>query len=341
MPLLAGLVVLWSLLRLSTLVPGPVSTALLFCWGGGLLITRTFSAPSWTLLSVALWAAVRGDWPGAAVALFLGLTLRDTRNIAPVELALVATAAVLGIWGVVFSLHASRSGPTEAMRFVGAIGDPNDLAQVAILGLLPPLVRLHRMHGRWRALSLLVLALGTWAVLASHSRAGVVVLALLLMMFASRWWRSDRRLAVVSLVMLIAGLALVPPRYWWRLFRLLGGQDLGLRPQIMAAGWDMFLQSPWLGVGAGNFEGYAGGLAPHNILLEVLAERGLLLFVPTLVFLGLVGRAAWLGRHRAPALALLAPVAILLALTGPMDARVLTICLALTATAAPPAPRGV
>ena len=341
LPLLAGAVVFWSLLRLSTLVPLPVSAVLLFMWGGALLMTRSLAAPSWTVLSVALWAAARGDWPGAAAALFLGLTLRDSQNIVPVELAMVASTATLGVWGIVFSLGAPTSGSTAAMRFVGPIGDPNDLAQVAILGLLPVLVRIHRTHGRWRAASLLVLAIGTWAVLASHSRAGMVLLALLLVMFASRWWRSDRKLAVASLLMLIGGLALVPPRYWWRLFRLLDGQDLGLRPQIMGAGWDMFLQSPWFGVGAGNFEAFARGLAPHNILLEVLAEGGLLLFIPTLALLVLVFRAAWLGRHRAPALALLAPVATLLALTGPMDGRVLIICLALTATAAPPPTRRV
>ncbi|MDP1657973.1 MAG: Wzy polymerase domain-containing protein [Methylotenera sp.] len=89
-----------------------------------------------------------------------------------------------------------------------------------------------------------------------------------------------------------------------RLFEAINHADgLGLRWQIWLESWRMFLQSPWLGIGAGqtawqsflllNTSGTAGSVGvfehAHNLLLHLLTEMGIA--APLLVIVGIV---AWI-----------------------------------------------
>jgi len=104
--------------------------------------------------------------------------------------------------------------------------------------------------------------------------------------------------AIVQSILHFTGIGALPTE---RLFEAISHADgFDLRWQIWHESWRMFLQSPWLGVGAGqtawqsflllNTSGTAGVFAhAHNLLLHLLTEMGIA--APLLVIIGLL---AWI-----------------------------------------------
>jgi O-antigen ligase len=166
------------------------------------------------------------------------------------------------------------------------------------------------------------LVLGLWLFVFLHIlsvRSGLagVYLALGVLLLVQVFSSRKKGLAVLALF----GLLLLPVLAWrllpsvqtrvgymlydWEKFR--EGTDSGYadsgRFASWQTGWDIFLESPWVGVGSGNLRaavakkhpGVAEPLMPHNQWLTILAANGLLgllAFLPA-IFLPLFYRSAW------------------------------------------------
>ena len=199
--------------------------------------------------------------------------------------------------------HAQIYGDVFEPRVAGPLGDPNFFAQV-LLPLVPLALALarERMHPPARALALLAAAVLVGGILVTYSRGAVVALVVVaaLMPLALRL-RKRQVLAIGAL--LLAGMLLLPglPSRLATLRQVLpGGEDV-LRPDssfqkrrlVTRTAWQMFLEHPALGVGPGNYAARFAEVAPrvgstareydepgepqypHNLLLEVAAETGL------------------------------------------------------------------
>jgi O-antigen ligase len=75
--------------------------------------------------------------------------------------------------------------------------------------------------------------------------------------------------------------------------------SLAERSELLARGWHLFLEHPWLGIGPGQFFHYpptpGGHLThPHNTLLGLLAEQGILGVAAFALFFVHLIRRNWL-----------------------------------------------
>lgn len=342
-PTLAALALVWSLVRLSAwfpaypsaLVPLSVSACLLAVWAGTVLAARRAPAITPVLLALLLFLVLRGALVDALVVVLLVGSIREAPDARALELALMLSAVALGVLAAVFLATREPTAYTAMLRFRGPPGDPNDTAQVALLGLTPALFALHGGPRRRWIPTLAALALGALAVVATQSRAASAIAALLVVAAAVVHYRHGARATATTLIGACAlAAALAPRRFWFRAWRLVTGEDVGHRPELARIGWAMFRESPLLGAGTGTFPDHAGGLTAHNLAVEVLAEGGVLLAIVFALLVVLSVRAAVRAWRTHPTLALLGPLALLLACTGPMDSRVLAICLGVTVVAA-------
>jgi O-antigen ligase len=209
-----------------------------------------------------------------------------------------------GYLGLARIKYAHIYGTVFEPRIAGPLGDPNFFAQ-ALLILVPLALLLAAEERRplARVAALGAGALATAATILTYSRGGAVALAcvLVLCLLATRL---RLRHAALCLALLLALAAIVPAGFARRLetfAEFLPGQDEALRPDssfeqrrlLTRVAWEMFLDHPLLGVGAGNytlyFDEYAQevgsvsreyeGLGelhyPHNLYLEIAAETGL------------------------------------------------------------------
>jgi len=171
----------------------------------------------------------------------------------------------------------------------------------------------------------LPLSVGTLAIVASQSRAGVTLWGICLVWTAlSAARRRPKRMVWLGALLLLA-VWLLSDRFWFRFQRLLSGDDLGQRLELAKIGWQLFLEHPWLGVGNGQFAVHSGGLVAHNLFVEVFAEGGVLLGGVFLLLVALLLRSIVRVASTAPQWAAVSLLTILLSLTGYMDERVLTI----------------
>jgi O-antigen ligase len=187
----------------------------------------------------------------------------------------------------------------HSQRLAGPIGDPNFYALILLVTVPLGLALL-----RTRLPSLLRLgvaaAVATTAatVLLTYSRGGAVVLGLGCLVCAMRW--HVRGLHVGVLAVALGGMiAMLPNSVWDRLGTVLRpfqdthevGQvidtSVEMRLGAQRVALEMFLDNPFVGVGAGNYpplyQAYSERLGvtavasefyPHNLYLQVLAETG-------------------------------------------------------------------
>jgi putative inorganic carbon (hco3(-)) transporter len=269
--------------------------------------------------------------------------IADSRILKACGLALVLTAGVLSLLSVSqyttgtfmsnyggFATASVRQivNNINLYRIGGPIGDPNFYALILLvtvpLGLALLRTSLHTLMRAALACSV-VLTIGT--VLLTYSRGGTLVLAL-----GCLAWLVRCRIRAPLLAALVAALpvvfVLLPISVWERIGTVLRPfEDTGeigqvvdtsveLRLGAQRVALEMFLDSPLLGVGAGNYPllypdysrnlgvvAVASEFYPHNLYLQVAGETGtlgLLTFLPAvvgpLVGLELVRRRA----HRLP-----------------------------------------
>ena len=250
---------------------------------------------------------------------------RDRRTASWLLAALMVAGAVEASFGMV--QVATGSGPAGfeiegSLRAFGHFEQPNPFAGYLATGL--PLAAMLLVcpdsSARLRWLALAATGLVGLGVGLSQSRGawlGLACAAIVLLIVWSPW---TRRLLVPVSLAAVAGTALaltglLPPSLFDRLaqaieyFGVFDVRTVELTPQNFAvvermahwqAGWYMFLDHQWLGVGAGNYpEAYGdyhinGWIDPlghaHNIYLNMLAELGVVGGGLLLVILGLAFR---------------------------------------------------
>jgi hypothetical protein len=173
----------------------------------------------------------------------------------------------------------------------------------------------HRRKSRRWMLFIAGAALPLACIFINTSKAGVVLLFLGLTTWlgtsAMRKGFFQKMAVAVSLIMVIATLLVISGGGVGK--RLQSGEftKTGARSMLVAETLKMVIQSPWLGVGLGNFESVfplvtefheprARFIHPENDLLWLLAEGGLLTVLPGLLLLLWVFRSSgpWFGKKR-------------------------------------------
>jgi putative inorganic carbon (HCO3(-)) transporter len=199
-------------------------------------------------------------------------------------------------------------GSLHAQRLAGPIGDPNFYALILLVTVPLGLALLRtQLPGLLRCGLALAVAGTAATVLLTYSRGGALVLGLGCLVCMARWRVSGLH-AVLVVAAVGASMAIMPNAVWDRLGTVLRPfQDLHevgqvvdtsveLRLGAQRVALEMFLDNPFVGVGAGNYPplypaysqqlgvtAVASEFYPHNLYLQVLAETGavgLLAFLP-------------------------------------------------------------
>jgi O-antigen ligase len=350
-------ITLWALGFAIWLPTPPLLTFASLClailvWGFVLAGATNISVPARSrsallaLLSVlAILVALAARWrpeqaailAAAAGVLALGALNADARWLYAL-LAALALGALLNVPISVLQVTVPELAlpgigpPSLHGRAGGNLGQPNQLASLALLGMLALMALRQRVCVRNSWMMLVSTALGLCLAL-TQSRTGLLSLGLLLVWVAidRRLTRPMRWMPVAALIGCLAGLAwltLMPQQHGDSAAAL--QHHLGLSGDVSASRFAIWSNSvelirahPWTGVGWGNFSA-AWSLTPfpdrrpipldnaHNLPLHLMVELGIPL---ALVLLGTLAWALW--RVRA-------------ALTrGPQDQQQVARCLAM------------
>jgi O-antigen ligase len=194
--------------------------------------------------------------------------------------------------GEYYHLNYNLGNLNRAQGVNSIVGGPNELAG-ALLALLPLLIALLSNTRSWLARLLLIIcgAVSLVAIALTGSRIAIVGLLAIAVFYT---FQSKHRIRTVLAIIFI-GCSLwiwMPPQYRQRYLTVeeyAAGAKLDdsneLRLKVWTAGREIFLQRPILGVGAGQFPiGYgliflrgrhAGWMQPHNLLIQVACELGM------------------------------------------------------------------
>ncbi len=229
-----------------------------------------------------------------AILPIVGITVASIQHLGDLERLFRATALMVASTAGLVVLGIGVTGQTR-LSLVGSY-DPNDLALVLATCLPFCIWCLRDRHILWRAIGLVGLLGGLYAVVKTGSRGGFVAVAVqfLVLMVVSRqalpmWLRLS---ALPALVLVVA---VAPGAYRERLQSLTSlssdynATELSGRQAIWTRGATYFVKRPLTGIGAGQFsvaegrwgeeQGYKRGWAwsaPHSMYVEAAAELGIL-----------------------------------------------------------------
>jgi len=275
--------------------PVPDLAVWLLLFAGWLALQAALRPPAYAQLPIAgvayVLLAAQLAWLGHALAGRFGAQ-RVVDILAWAILAGALANAAIGIlqfYGVarfLSSFIATTSGP----RIVGHVGQANLFAGYLALGqaALLYLVARDLLRGTWWWGAAALLALSSAC---TQSRSAILfslwicALAFSLYHRGPPWPRLARQAAILTLATLVV-MALIRVSALDRLSAVAGEPRFAL----WALAWRLFAESPWLGVGWGEFAGaaFAAGLpallathevvwtSAHNIILQLLAETGLI-----------------------------------------------------------------
>lgn len=276
------------------------------------LAVLAFSAVGARDMSLSL-AKMDGTLRAVVVMLAAVLVIRTPRRL---ELALrgiatatlvvatascvqAATGAYEATFGGLARAEFAALDQESGWRLGGPVGDPNFFAQMLAVGAIVSIALVVFERGAWRLVALAATATGTVALLLTYSRGGLLAVALAASILAVRLlaWRAV--LAGIVVAGLILGAA--PSALMGRIStaastapKALAGEpvaDTAINGRASEAivGFEQFSDHWLLGVGAGNYEAryldYARSVgldlrgeerSAHNLVLEVLAETGIL-----------------------------------------------------------------
>ena len=201
-------------------------------------------------------------------------------------------------------------GEVREPRIAGPLSDPNFYAQI-LVSLVPLAIARVFDERRFTLKLVAAYALGaiTLAAVFTYSRGGALALGLVLILSLVR--RLARFRYLIAALLVVAPLSLaIPAEYTGRLVTLrqmvpgtstedFSKLDTSFRQRSLmtTAAWEMFLDRPLLGVGAGNYtlyfqdysrdvgttlrsyEKFGGPYFPHSTFAEILAETGIPGFV--------------------------------------------------------------
>jgi O-antigen ligase len=205
---------------------------------------------------------------------------------------------IAGMVAALVTIHEVILNP-DIRRIEGSLGNPNNTAAIFCM-LLPFSTVLMQQKNRWRAImySALVVSLLLTAVFVTASRGALLSLTAIAST-ALLLFKLKGKIVTISLVLFSALILFVLVDNFQRLNRfdeivrsdnVLEVRSVQQRLEITAIGLQLFLENPIWGVGAGSFRsetkdmeteslGYLyGGIAPHNMYTQILAELGIIGF---------------------------------------------------------------
>jgi O-antigen ligase len=283
------------------------------------------------VVASGLWAASTSGWVFAMGQVGLALAYFAVHALLIDHPSQVEGLLKVYVVGAVFAAGYGFAQAAADLRAEGLQGDANIYAlyQVAAVPALLALVK--ATHGWQRALWALTAIPILYSVVASQSRGALLALIATAIVLAIM---SPRRrlllpLGAVAALVIFTVAPYIDDRYAPE--RVSADRASG-RIDIWFSAWQLFLDHPFTGIGAGNFVGRSidlltttpgvelvkshlltgRGIEVHNIYLESLAERGIFGLL-TLVVLLLTALAALLiaaQRFRTPAVEALAPMMV-------------------------------
>jgi putative inorganic carbon (hco3(-)) transporter len=222
--------------------------------------------------------------PSVVVFFFIVANVTTVRRLKILMLTIVTSGLVVvvealcgyyaGFQGRTFIIYQALAsdrgvwGQFERIRGAGFLGDPNDFAQFLLIALPITFISWRAGHFVPNLRSVIVPAgLLLWAIFLTHSRGGLIALALLALVSIRK--RLGTTLSVV--VIALASLAMIALNFTGgRLISAGAGAD---RLWLWSSGLEMFKSAPLFGVGFGKFSDHAE-LTAHNSFILCLAELG-------------------------------------------------------------------
>jgi len=144
-----------------------------------------------------------------------------------------------------------------------------------------------RTLARLFAAGVTLLMLGT--ILFAKSRGGFLALAVTGVLIVIQAGRLRPGLAIAILAGALVAVPILPQSVWTRVSSIVNPEDddtgsRGARVTLLQDGWNAFIEHPFTGVGAGQFQNYNPPdrqelwRETHNVELQVLSELGLIGF---------------------------------------------------------------
>lgn len=284
------------------LTPVVVSTLLLTMW----LLVRLGPSPDPTYGSSKLQLFVSVN----VTLLIAGILIGSRRDRFDLYVLVRLVMAILSSLALIRGLLSGQTGSVGGRFSVTANDSPIGLGRDSARGLLFAVFILLVSRVPWmRVLAFASMPLVAVALLAAGSRGPLVglVVALAVLLLLSVQEPSARR----RVLLVISGLALavifvpqlVPGQNIGRALSIFSGTSEGVstngRSELWSHAWELFNAHPLVGVGTGGFGFFEPvELYPHNILLEVGAELGIVgvvLVLGTVIASSVQLRRAWAG----------------------------------------------
>ena len=262
-------------------------------------------APLAAFAAVMVATAPFSIWPSGALSTFTDLFLKVvlvfmllTHSLSSPRLLrrftwlIVVAMAYIAARGWID--YATGNNLLQGDRLQGALpglmGNSNDLA-MNMVTFLPFVAFAALTRGktmpRLFAAGVTLLMLGT--IVLTKSRAGFLALAVTGLLIVLQAGRLRPRLAAVLVVVALVVPPIMPQAFWTRVSSIVNAEDdeTGSREArlvLFEEGWAAFLDHPFTGVGAGQFQNYNPPerhelwRETHNVPLQVLSELGLIGF---------------------------------------------------------------
>jgi O-antigen ligase len=268
-------------------------------------------------------------WPGGSLKVFSDVyvkvilifalmmsTLTSPKRLGQMTWLMIVASGYIALRGV-FD-YARGVNLVEGNRLGGAVGgmfgNPNDLALNLVTFLAPTLLiilRERRTLPRLFACGIAAVMLA--AIVFTKSRSGF--LGLMAMTLVVLYYTVKLKPGIVFAMMLagVIALPMAPQSFWDRMGSITNEEtdetgSRSARIRLMEQGFDVFIENPITGIGAGQFKNYDGPAmverwrVTHNVWLEVAAELGIfgLLIFAYLVYRAFAACAATLRALRRP-----------------------------------------
>jgi putative inorganic carbon (hco3(-)) transporter len=264
---------------------------------------------------VILLALPFSIWPGGALTVFSDVyvkiilifalmmsTLTSPRRVQQMTWIMIVASGYIAARAVMDYMRGVNL--VEGDRVRGSVGgmfeNPNDLALNLVTFLAPTLFIIMQEKRASRRLFACAIAVAMLAaIVCTKSRSGF--LGLIAMVAVVLYYVAQKKPAIVMGVVLAGCMALpvMPSSFWDRMDSIVNADEdtsgsRAARMRLIEQGFEVFLENPVTGVGAGQFQNYdAPGVTEkwrvtHNVWLQVAADLGVF---GLLIFAFMVTRA--------------------------------------------------